>query len=352
MVYRAVDPRLDRTVALKVLDVTLPKDQAAEYAARLRQEAKSAARLSHPNVITVFEFGENEGHPYLVLEYVGGGSLQQRLDSKGPLPIDKVIRLAKQLFMGLAYAHKHGVVHRDIKPANLLFDERGYLKIADFGVAQLPTSDLTRTGALVGSPRHMAPEQVQGRKLDGRADIFAAGVVLYEALTGIAPFDADHVAAIVYKILFESPKSIKELRPDTPPWLINVVERCLAKTPEQRFADADKARQALEQGPHSSVPVAKAAAVGQAIPLWGWLLGFILVAATSWALTAWLLSEADKAASPAAPVSSVVPPAMDSRGGTGSVSPPREVIDTATSYDSVPRYRQPPSPQRREPRDK
>lgn len=247
VVYRAVDERLDRTVALKVLRLNLSAEERAEYAPRLQQEAKSAARLNHPNIITVYDCGDVDGQTYLAIEYVEGKTLQQLLENGVKISNGRVLKLAGQLFGALAYAHEHEVVHRDIKPANLMLTADGRLKITDFGIAQLPASDLTRAGTLVGSPRYMAPEQIEGKKLDGRADIFAAGIVLYEVLTGVRPFDGEHVATIAYRILHEQPTDIRSLNPEVSPWLAELVMRCLEKDPAKRFQTAREARSALRE---------------------------------------------------------------------------------------------------------
>ncbi|QDQ25784.1 protein kinase [Chitinimonas arctica] len=247
VVYRAVDERLERTVALKVLRLNLSAEERAEYAPRLQQEAKSAARLNHPNIITVYDCGDIDGHAFLAIEFVEGKTLQSLMESGIKISCGRVVKLAGQLFGALAYAHEHEVVHRDIKPANLMLTADGRLKITDFGIAQLPASDLTRAGTLVGSPRYMAPEQIEGKKLDGRADIFAAGIVLYEVLTGTRPFDGEHVATIAYRILHETPSDIRSLNPDVPEWLAELVMRCLEKDPAKRFQSAREARSALRE---------------------------------------------------------------------------------------------------------
>lgn len=247
VVYRAVDERLERTVALKVLRLNLSPEERAEYAPRLQQEAKSAARLNHPNIITVYDYGDIDGYAFLAIEFVEGKTLQSLLESGVKISPNRLVKLAAQLFGALAYAHEHDVVHRDIKPANLMLTADGRLKITDFGIAQLPTSDLTRAGTIVGSPRYMAPEQLEGKKLDGRADIFAAGIVLYEVLTGKRPFDGDHVATIAYRILHEAPTDIRSLNPEVPEWLVDVVMRCLEKDPAKRFQTAREARSALRE---------------------------------------------------------------------------------------------------------
>ncbi|QNM97901.1 serine/threonine-protein kinase [Chitinimonas koreensis] len=267
VVYRAIDERLDRTVALKVLRLNLTPEERSEYAPRLQQEARSAARLNHPNIITVYDCGDVDGHAYLAIEYVEGKTLQALMEAGVKLSTGRVVKLARQLFSALDYAHEHHVVHRDIKPANLMLTADGRLKITDFGIAQLPTSDLTRAGTIVGSPRYMAPEQIEGKKLDGRADLFAAGIVLYQVLTGQRPFDGDHVATIAYRILHEAPVPIHELNPDVPDWLGALVMRCLEKDPAKRYQRAREARAELREhvAPASSGSAAGEKAVAAAV---------------------------------------------------------------------------------------
>lgn len=239
-VYRAVDEKLDRPVALKVLRLHLDEEEYAGYSARLFQEARSAARINHPNIITVFDCGTLDGQTYLAMELVEGRTLRTLLDKQSPMPVANVIVLALQLFDALAFAHAREVVHRDIKPGNLMFDDNSRLKITDFGIAQLPASELTRTGTFVGSPRYMAPEQIECKRVDGRADIFSAGIVLYEALTGRVPFDGDHMASIAYRILYEVPADPKDITPDVPGWLSSLVMRCMEKNPAERYQSADQ----------------------------------------------------------------------------------------------------------------
>ncbi|MFC4161645.1 serine/threonine-protein kinase [Chitinimonas lacunae] len=241
VVYRAVDERLDRPVALKVLHLHLDASHRAEYNARLQLEARSAARLNHAAIITVYECGEIDGQSYLAMELVEGRTLRQVLEHEGRLPPDELEELARQLFDALAYAHARDVVHRDIKPANLMLTSDGRLKITDFGIAQLPSNDLTRTGALIGSPGYMAPEQIQSKRVDGRADLFAAGVVLYQAATGVAPFDSEQLASTVYRILYEEPADPRAINPAVPDTLAQLIMRCLKKDRNQRFADAEQA---------------------------------------------------------------------------------------------------------------
>ncbi|MBM5572732.1 protein kinase [Deefgea chitinilytica] len=266
VVFRARDERLEREVALKLLQVSLDSAEATDYAARLLQEARSAARLNHPGIITVFDCGEWRGKPYLAMELVQGISLKQVLDKHGTLSIRDLIRIAKQMFSALAHAHQHDVVHRDIKPANLMLTKDGRVKITDFGIAQLPASDLTRTGTILGSPRYMSPEQLAGSKLDGRADIYSAGVVLYQALTGRLPFDGETTMNIVFHILHSQPVDPRELDSAVPSWLAEVILRCLAKKREDRFASADEVLQTIQSAGAEPLPQQKASHATMADP--------------------------------------------------------------------------------------
>lgn len=246
VVFRARDERLERDVAIKLLQVSLDAAEAADYAARLLQEARSAARLNHPGIITVYDCGEWRGKSYLAMELVQGITLKDILEKRSTLSVRDAVRIAKQMFAALAHAHAHDVVHRDIKPANLMLTQDGRLKITDFGIAQLPASDLTRTGTILGSPRYMSPEQLAGTKLDGRADIYSAGVVLYQALTGKVPFDGETTMNIVFNILHSEPADPLSFNPEIPPWLASLILRCLAKKREARFASAAEVLTAIQ----------------------------------------------------------------------------------------------------------
>ncbi|WP_157669399.1 serine/threonine-protein kinase [Chitinibacter sp. GC72] len=259
VVFRARDERLERDVALKLVQVNLASNEAADYAARLLQEARSAARLNHPGIITVYDCGQWRNKPYLAMELVQGVTLKDMLEKRGPLSIRQVISIARQMFAALGHAHRHKVIHRDIKPANLMLTREGRLKITDFGIAQMPASDLTRTGTILGSPRYMSPEQLAGKKLDGRADLYSAGVVLYQCLTGNAPFDGETTMNIVYQVLHSNPPPPHELRAEVPRALSELIMRCLARHPEARFAHADEALAALLAGANGPVSEARLA---------------------------------------------------------------------------------------------
>ena len=255
-VYLAQDKRLQRPVALKVLSLDLPAEQRGGYAKQLEQEARSAARLNHPNIITIYECGFANDLPFIAMELIDGPSLKELLVKGRQFTPDKIVTVVRQLLKGLAYAHSMGVVHRDVKPANIMFTSSGVLKLTDFGIAHLIAGDWTHTNALSGSPVYMSPEQVRCAPLDGRSDLFSVGVVMYELLTGRLPFASDNMASIVYQIMFETPPAPVELNPDTPRWLSDVVMTCLQKDPQQRYADAESCIQALRVAGRESAATA------------------------------------------------------------------------------------------------
>ncbi|MEO1367264.1 MAG: protein kinase, partial [Acidobacteriota bacterium] len=235
VVFEATDRRLDRPVAVKFLAEDLTRDPKAVK--RFEREARLAASLEHPNLATVHEVGEtSRGHRYLVSSLYRGGSLKDRLEA-GPLELDEALGYARQLLSGLAAAHAQNVVHRDIKPANLLLDDHGTLKICDFGIAKLlGATDLTRTGHSVGTPAYKSPEQSRGLTVDHRTDLWSAGVVLFELLTGRRPFAVEFDAGVVDQIASgaDVPEEVARL----PAWLREFLGKALARDPEDRFQDA------------------------------------------------------------------------------------------------------------------
>jgi len=238
-VYLAEDTHLGRKVALKVLPPDLTRDECAK--ARFIREARSASSLDHPNVCTVYDIEEMpDGRLVLAMAYCEGESLKAHL-ARGPLPIAEALDLAAQVADGLAEAHARGVVHRDIKPANVMVTKTGRVKIVDFGLARLSgTVGVTTTGTMLGTPAYMAPEQARGEEVDGRADLWALGVVLYEMLTGRPPFSGDSMEAVLYGILNRAPEPIDRLHPTLPPALVRVVNRALAKDPRGRYQQAEQ----------------------------------------------------------------------------------------------------------------
>jgi serine/threonine protein kinase len=238
VLYRGVDPVLDREVAIKLMLADFA-DDTEHLRPRFYREAKSVARLQHRNIVTVFEFAEEGTTPYIVMEFLRGTSLQARLEAEPPLTIDDKLDIVQQLCSGLGYAHEQGIVHRDVKPANIFLLTDSTVKLLDFGIAKLTTSNLTRQGDVLGSPSYMSPEQVLGKEnVDGRADVFSAGVVLFELLAGRKPFEGDTTTAIVLKILHEEAPAVDSIHPGIPSRLAAVVKRSLEKDADKRYQTA------------------------------------------------------------------------------------------------------------------
>jgi len=233
-VYRARDPLIERTVAIKTVPIAQLQQEGTGAESRFLREAQSAGRLSHPNIVTIYDVGEAEGLAYIAMEYLSGATLREVMN-KGPMPLDLALDTALQMAEALAFAHEHGVIHRDIKPANVVVTgQSGRIKLTDFGIAHLANSDHTHDGQMLGSPRYMSPEQARGREVDGRSDIFSLGAVLYEMLTGHYAFDGDSLPAIVYRVVNETPVAASSLRPQLPAELTGLLARMLNKNPEAR----------------------------------------------------------------------------------------------------------------------
>ena len=234
-VYRAVDTLLERNVALKILHPHYGED--AEYVERFRREARSVAQLSHPNIVTVIDRGEADGHQYIVFEYVDGESLKQLVDRTGPLPARRAVELGLQVAEALAFAHNAGLVHRDVKPQNVLVTEDGEAKVTDFGIARSLDVEhgVTQTGTVLGTSNYLSPEQARGQTVTPATDVYSLGVVLYELLTGEVPFPGENFVAVAMKHINEEPPSLLERRPDVPMRLVAAIDRALAKDPAQRF---------------------------------------------------------------------------------------------------------------------
>jgi len=238
VVYRAEDPLLSRTVAIKTISMVADAEERAEYEKRFYQEAKAAGGLSHPNVVTIYDIGHAGDVVYMAMEYVEGTELRALLQ-RGRLDAAAAVDIAAQVAEGLAYAHARGIVHRDVKPANIMVSREGAAKIMDFGIARMRASDVkTQTGMLLGSPKYMAPEQLRGGPLDPRCDIFSLGVVLYEALTGTPPFAGADLSQIMYQIVHAEPPPPGALNSRVPPLLDLIVAKALAKDPAARYPDA------------------------------------------------------------------------------------------------------------------
>jgi predicted Ser/Thr protein kinase len=234
-VYKAKDPLLNRYVAIKTIAPALAADP--EFRRRFQREAQSAAQLSHTNIVTVFDFGEEDGLTYMAMELLEGRDLKDVVRSRD-LRLGDKMSVMEQICDGLAFAHAKGVVHRDLKPGNIHIQPNGQVKILDFGLARLGTSDMTRTGTVMGTPHYMSPEQVRGQKADARSDVFSLGAVFYELLSHHRPFEADSVHGVLFQILEQEPEPIRKWAPEVPAALVRVVERALAKAPAHRWADA------------------------------------------------------------------------------------------------------------------
>lgn len=243
-VWEATDAVLGRRVAVKVLHPHLAGDDA--FVRRFRQEAIAAARLNNPGIVGVYDTCSDEGHEAIVMEYLEARTLRQLLDEDGPLDPDTATRIALRLLDALEAAHRAGLVHRDIKPSNILLCHDGRVKVADFGIAKADdATELTREGSVLGSATYLAPEQLTGGDVDGRADLYALGLVLYECLTGRVPFRGDSGAAVALARLHTTPEDPRRLRADVPPRVASVVMRALARRPEDRFHSAADFRAAL-----------------------------------------------------------------------------------------------------------
>ena len=238
VVYRAEDPALDRVVALKTIVLADDAEGREDYHKRFFLEAKAAGKLTHPNIVTTYDFGEEDGVAYMAMELLEGTELRERLKG-GALPPAEALGIAMQIAQGLAFAHERGVVHRDVKPANIMLLERGQAKIMDFGIARVRAADhKTSTGMVLGTPKYMSPEQIAGVPVDHRSDIFSLGIVLYEMVTGLRLFAGDDVAQIAHNVTQVDPEPPTRLDPSLPAMLDFVVARALKKDPAVRYQDA------------------------------------------------------------------------------------------------------------------
>jgi serine/threonine-protein kinase len=252
-VYLALDPLIGRQVAIKVISVRpdLAEEEAQQYRERFLREAQAAGALIHPNIVAVHDIGQDPAtrQPYIVMEYMEGQDLKKVILSRAPLPAEEAVRIVLQIASALDYAHRRGIVHRDIKPANIMINERGQAKVTDFGVARLPGSDLTRSDQFVGSPGFMSPEQLKGAAVDGRSDLFALGVILYELLTGKAPFDGNSVSEVLYKISTQPAEPPSDIDADVSADFDPILEKSLHKEPAKRYQTGKEMIDALRAVP-------------------------------------------------------------------------------------------------------
>jgi len=239
VVYKATDTVLERTVAVKTVNITLEREYADKYEQRFYQEARAAGGLNHPNIVTIHDVGKAGDVVFMAMEYIEGVELRTLIGEGRALRIAQAVSIAAQVAEGLAYAHQRGVVHRDIKPANIMVVANGPVKITDFGIARMRgTGDLTQAGTLLGSPKYMSPEQVIGKRADHRSDIFSLGVILYEMLCGTAPFNGENVTALMYQIVNFVPPAPSSINPAVLQVLDHIVAKMLAKPLEERYQDA------------------------------------------------------------------------------------------------------------------
>jgi serine/threonine-protein kinase len=243
VVYRALDPVLNRPVAIKVMSEAVARDESLRE--RFLREAQAAGSLQHPNLITIYDFGDVEGHLYIAMEFVEGDDLEDLLAKRVPFSLAQKLDILVEVLTGLSYAHKRGIVHRDIKPANIRIDVEGRARIMDFGIAHITSSNMTRTGVMVGTPAYMAPEQIVGGPVSPATDIFSVGAVMYELLTNAKPFEGETLQMIMYKIVTNAPPDISTILPGLPPSLNGIVHRALAKEPSARYSNALEMANAL-----------------------------------------------------------------------------------------------------------
>lgn len=249
VVYRARDPMIDREVAIKTVPVGYEGDpkRRANHLERLRREALAAGRLNHPNIVVVYDVGEEGDSFYIAMELLRGKTLDRHIKEAGKISPQWAAGVIEAVADALDHAHSKQVIHRDIKPSNLFLTDNDVLKITDFGIAKLPLGTITAEGRIVGSPSYMSPEQVRGRPVDARSDIFSLAIVTYILLTGKKPFGAGEVPDIVYRIVHENPPPVTRLRPDLPAEINQVMEKALAKDASKRYASAGDFARAVKK---------------------------------------------------------------------------------------------------------
>ena len=285
-VYCVEDQQLGRRVALKLLHRRFADDE--QFVERFRREASSAAGLSHPNIVGIFDRGEWDGTYYIAMEFVEGRTLKDIVRERGAAPPEAAADITLQILRALRFAHQRGIVHRDIKPHNVLIDNEGRVRVADFGIARAGVSDMTETGSVMGTAQYLSPEQAQGKPVDARSDLYSTGVVLYELLTGRVPFDAESPVSVALMQVSEPPVPPMEVNPEVPPALDAVTMRAMEKDPARRYQDADEFVAALESARKAPMeilpppPLAVEEIVEEEEPgrrWWAWLIALLALLA-------------------------------------------------------------------------
>src|SRR3954468_3860561 len=255
-VYHGWDRRLSREVAIKVLRPELSADD--DYVDRFRDEARTAARLTHPNIVAVYDTGSDQGDAYMVMEWVDGPTLSQVISADAPLPIERTCRIGADIAAGLEYAHEHDVTNRDVKPSNVLLAPTGHAKVTDFGIAKVPEQSTVETlpGIVLGTPAYLSPEQLTGQPADARSDIYGLGAVLYEMVTGQRPFIGDTPAEVAGNALHSRPPRPSSINPDVPASFEGILRKALARDPDERYPTADMLRTDLLACAQGRVPAA------------------------------------------------------------------------------------------------
>jgi len=257
VVYEARDPAIGRRVAIKTVRAGLATSVSDDMLERFRREARAAGTLSHQNIVTVYDVGEQDGVTYIAMEFLDGRPLDEVLADRRCIPVDECVELMAKVLEGLGHAHEHGVVHRDVKPANIVVSENGTVKVADFGVAHTLDSELTRTGMLIGTPHYMSPEQFAAGRIDGRSDLFSVASILYEMLTGERPFHGDNLGAMMHNVMNTEPVPVRKINVHVPEPLAGVIEKAMSKDPQRRYQTADDfvaaLRESVKESPDPAV---------------------------------------------------------------------------------------------------